>query len=167
MNNNSNILYYYVNMVIAIIIIIGSFFMRYKYDNGVVYAKNNVLEVSEVGNLIINKLNDNNYYEGVTLNMYNKSNVDSNYELIYRIEDSNININNLLVYINGKMYDAPNIVVDKTDEYIDLLIDSSKVGVNNNQNISFSLIINNNNYDKIYIEGSYVIESINSRVVFV
>lgn len=167
MNNNSNILYYYVNMVIAIIIIIGSFFMRYKYDNDVVYAKNNVLEVSEVGNLIINKLNDNNYYEGVTLNMYNKSNVDSNYELIYRIEDSNIDINNLLVYINGKMYDAPNIVVDKNDEYIDLLIDSSKVGVNNNQNISFSLIINNNNYDKIYIEGSYVIESINSRVVFV
>ena len=169
MNTGTNILYYYTNIFIVLMFMIVSFILIKPINKNITlynnYNDKNIIEISEIGNTKINFKNNNNY-ETSTLKLNNNGTNSANYNLKYRIYDTNINHDDIILLINDIEYKYSDIVsVNNNNEYVDLNIDSDNININDEKIIEFAFVIDSNDRN-IYINGSYVIDSINSLVVF-
>lgn len=163
---NKGLVYYYTNLFIVVIFLIISYIYtgpNNKVQNMINMYNNNILEVEEVNNLKLKYSNTNS--EDGLLKIYNNGKINLNYKLIYRIKETNIDTDKLRIFVNNNYYNYSDIINAENAEYTDLLIDMSSIDIGQTKDINISFIVDDNKKG-LYIKGDYVIESINSKVVF-
>ncbi len=166
-NINKCIRYYIINIIIVLIFAIGSY-IYINSDNNIFkninfQDKENILEVKEEEKMVIN-LNNKLNKSGL-LKVNNNGNLNSNYELLYRIYDTNIDTDKIKLSINDKYYNYNDIIKNSNKDYTELYIYSNNINKDETNDIKLAFVVDTIDSD-IYIKGEYVINSINSLIVF-